>query len=89
MVRTFDTLLITFMQTAQLTFNGQKVTEFFAVLFPKPAEISAIRNLLGSFSLFFRGTFVLKMGVAVGQHYTVAKISAISYLFVFFFYFFF
>ena len=33
LVITFDTLLIKFMQTAQLTFNGQIVTEFFAVLF--------------------------------------------------------
>ena len=30
---TFDTLLIKLMQTAQLTFNGRTVTEFFAVLF--------------------------------------------------------
>ena len=29
----FDTLLIKFMQTAQLTFNGRTITEFFAVLF--------------------------------------------------------
>ena len=32
LVITFDTLLIKFMQTAQLTFNG-RITEFFAVLF--------------------------------------------------------
>ena len=30
---TFDTLLIKFRQTAQLTFNGRTITEFFAVLF--------------------------------------------------------
>ena len=33
LVTTFDTLLIKFMQTAQLTFNGRTITEFFAVLF--------------------------------------------------------
>ena len=33
LVITFDTLLIKLMQTAQLTFNGGTVTEFFAVLF--------------------------------------------------------
>ena len=33
LVITFDTLLIKFMQTAQLTFNGRTITEFFAVLF--------------------------------------------------------
>ena len=33
LVITFDTLLIKLMQTAQLTFNGRTVTEFFAVLF--------------------------------------------------------
>ena len=33
LVITFDMLLIKFMQTAQLTFNGGTVTEFFAVLF--------------------------------------------------------
>ena len=64
------------MQTAKLTINGRITTEFSAVLFlfrcrerPKPAEISAKRNLLGSFSLFIyfffgRGgeTLVLNMG---------------------------
>ena len=63
LVIAFDTLLIKLMQTAQLTFNGRTVTEFFAVLFlfhgipmswkgPRPAELSAIRNLLGSFPIF-------------------------------------
>ena len=33
LVITFDMLLIKFMQTAQLTFNGRTITEFFAVLF--------------------------------------------------------
>ena len=80
---TFDTSLIKFMQTAQLTFNGRTITEFFAVLFlfrcrekvPRPAEFSAIRNLLGSFSLFLGDTLVLQMGDTVGPRYTVPKIS--------------
>ena len=48
---------------------------------PRPAEISVIHNLLGSFSLFFGGTLVLKMGDTVGPRYTVQKISTIGYLF--------
>ena len=48
---------------------------------PRPAEFSAIRNLLGSFSLFFGDTSVLQMGDTVGPRYTAPKISAISYLF--------
>ena len=86
---TFDTLLIKFMQTAQLTFNGRTITEFFAVLFlfrcretaRGPAEFSAIRNLFGSFSLFFGDTLVLQIGDTVGPRYTAPKISAINYLF--------
>ena len=76
------------MQTAQLTFNGRTVTEFFAGLFlfrgipmswkgPRPAELSAIRNLLGSF-LYFWGHALYTF---VGPRYTAPKISAISYLF--------
>ena len=42
---------------------------------------SAIRNLLGSFSLFLGDTLVLQMGDTVGPRYTAPKISAISYLF--------
>ena len=45
-----------------------------------PAEFSAIRYLLGSFSLIFGDTLVLKMGDTVGPCYTAPKISAISYL---------
>ena len=86
---TFDTLLIKFMQTAQLIFNGRTITEFLAVHFlfrcretvRRPAEFSAIRNLLGSFSLFFGDTLVLQIGDTVGPRYTAPKISAISYLF--------
>ena len=48
---------------------------------PRPAEFSAIRNLLGSFSLFFGDTLVLQMGDTVGPRYTAPKISASSYLF--------
>ena len=48
---------------------------------PRPAEFSAISNLLGSFSLFFGDTLVLQMGDTVGPRYTPPKISAISYLF--------
>ena len=50
---------------------------------PRPAEFSAIRNLLGYFSIFFGDTLVLQMGdtVHVGPRYTAPKISAISYLF--------
>ena len=44
-------------------------------------RISAIRNLLESFSLFFGDTLVLQMGDTVGPRYTAPKISAISYLF--------
>ena len=33
LVIAFDTLLLKVMQTAQLTFNGRTITEFFAVLF--------------------------------------------------------
>ena len=47
----------------------------------RPAEFSAIRNLLGSFSLFFGDTLVLQMSDTVGPRYTAPKISAISYLF--------
>ena len=47
----------------------------------RPAEFSAIRNLLGSFSLLFGDTLVLQMGDTVGPRYTAPKISAISYLF--------
>ena len=76
LVITFDTLLIKLMQTAQLTFNGRTVTEFFAVLFlfrgipmswkgPRSAELSAIRTLLGSFSILFGGTLMLQMGDTV------------------------
>ena len=89
---TFDTLLIKLIQTAQLTFNGGTVTEFFVVLFlfrgipmsckgPGTAELSAIRNLLGPLSIFWGGTVVLQMGDTVGPRYTAPKISAISYLF--------
>ena len=77
------------MQIAQLTFNGQTITEFFAVLFlfrcrekirnPPNSPRSVI--LLGSFSLFFGDTLVLQMGHTVGPRYTAPKISAISYLF--------
>ena len=48
---------------------------------PRPAEFSANRNLLGSFSLFFGDTLVLQIGDTVGPRYTAPKISAISYLF--------
>ena len=59
---TFDTLLIKLMQSAELVFNGQITTEFFAAIpskGPKPAKIFANRNLLESFSLFF-GHFGVK-----------------------------
>ena len=62
------------MQTAQLTINGQITTEFFAVLFLFPcrekdrtAEVSAVRNLLGSFSLLFFFFWC----VCVGGHFGV------------------
>ena len=91
LVITFDTLLIKLMKTAQLTFNGRTITEFFAVLFlfrgipmlwkgPRPAELSAIRNLLVSFSIFL-GTLWCYKWATVGPRYTAPKISAISYLF--------
>ena len=71
LVITFDTLLIKLIQTAQLTFNGRTMTEFFAVLFlfrgiqmswkgPRPAELSAICNLLGSFSIFLGALWCYK-----------------------------
>ena len=48
---------------------------------PRLAEISVVRNLLGSLSIFFGGTWVLKMGNTVGPRYTTQTISAIGYLF--------
>ena len=44
-------------------------------------RISAICNLLESFSLFFGDTSVLQMGDTVGPCYTGPKISVINYLF--------
>ena len=80
------------MQTAQLTSNGQIVTEFFAVPFlfrchekdrnPQKYPLSVIYWDL--FFIFPRH-FGVKMGDAVCPHYTAAKIYAISYLFLFFF----
>ena len=47
LVITFDTLLIKFMQTAQLTLNGRTITEFFAVLFfSDVVKRSATRRIL-------------------------------------------
>ena len=86
---TFDTLLIKFMQTAQLTFNGRTITEFFAVVFlfrcremvrdPPNSPRSVICWDL--FLYFWGDTLVLQMGDTVGPRYTAPKISAISYLF--------
>ena len=81
------------MQTAQLTFNGHIVTEFFAVLFvfrchekdrnpPKYPRSVICWDLF----LYCLGHLVLKMGNVVGPRYTTAKIYAISYLFVSFFF---
>ena len=76
---TFDTLFIKLMQSAELVFNGQITTEFFAAI-PKPAKIFANRNLLESFSLFF-GHFGVKKTNIKCPRYTAPKISAIGYLF--------
>ena len=80
------------MQTAQLTFNGLTVAEFFAVLFrfqcrekdqhlPKYLLSVICWNL---FLYFLGGT----LGDTVGPVFTAQKISAISYLFGSFLYFF-
>ena len=81
------------MQTAQLTFNGRTVTEFFAVLFlfrcrekVRDPPNSPLSVICWDLFLFFWGggdTLVLQMGdtVHVGPRYTAPKISAISYLF--------
>ena len=89
LVKTFDTLLTKFMQTAQLTFNGRTITGFFAVLFlfrcrekvrdPPNSPRSVI--CLDLFLYFLGDTLVLQMGDTVGPRYTAPKISAISYLF--------
>ena len=77
------------MQTAQLTFNGRTITEFFAVLFLFRCR-EKVRDLPNSprsvicwdlFLYFFGDTLVLQMGDTVGPRYTAPKISAISYLF--------
>ena len=81
--------MIKFMQTAQLTFNGRTITEFFAVVFlfrcrekvrdPPNSPRSVICWDL--FFFIFGDTLVLQMGDTVGPRYTEPKISAISYLF--------
>ena len=66
------------MQTAQLTFNGQIVTEFFAVLFlfqcpEKDRDPPKYLQSVICWDLFlycFGGTWVLKMGDPVGPRYT-------------------
>ena len=86
---TFDTLLIKFMQTAQLTFHGRTVTGFFAVLFLfRCREMvrdppNSLRSVIcwDLFLLFLGDTLVLQMGDTVGPRNTGPKISAISYLF--------
>ena len=78
------------MQTAQLTFNGRTITEFFAVLFlfrcrekvrDPPNSPRSVICCIFFFSLFSGDTLVLQMGDTVGPRYTAPKISAISYLF--------
>ena len=77
------------MQTAQLTFNGRTITEFFAVLFlfrcrekVRDPPNSPRSVICWDLFLYFLGdTLVLQMGDTVGPRYTAPKISAISYLF--------
>ena len=77
------------MQTAQLTFNGRTITEFFAVLFPfrcrekvRDPPNSPRSLICWDLFLYFLGDFlVLQMGDTAGPRYTAPKISAISYLF--------
>ena len=81
---TFDTLLIKVMQTAQLTFNGRTITEFFAVLFlfrcrEKVRDPPNFPRSVICWDLFLY--LVLQMGDTVGPRYNAPKISAISYLF--------
>ena len=81
------------MQTAQLTFNGRTITEFFAVVFlfrchekvhdPPNSPRSVICWVIcwDLFLYFFGDNLVLQIGDTVGPRYTAPKISAISYLF--------
>ena len=77
------------MQTAQLTFNGRTITDFFVVLFLFRCR-EKVRDTPNSprsvicwdlFLHFLGDTLVLQMGDTVGPRYTAPKISAISYLF--------
>ena len=96
LVITFDTLLIKLMQTAQLIFNGRTFTEFFAVLFlfrgipmswkgPRPAELSAIRNLLGSVSVFLGALWCYKWATQYTTLYRAINIRDQLYVWNFFF----
>ena len=77
------------MQTAQLTFNGRAITEFFAVLFlfrcremVRDPPNSPRSVICWDLFLYFLGdTLLLQMGDTVCPRYTAPKISAISYLF--------
>ena len=80
LVITFDMFLIEFMQSAQLTFNGRIITEFFAALFLFP-YCEKERNLpkylqtviCWDLFLYLLGFLVFKTDID-HPHYTALKI---------------